>query len=233
MNIIEIKNISKYYGDNVVLNDISFNIQRGEICGLLGLNGAGKSTLMKIIICMINADSGEIRFEGRRFNRDDLLNIGALIENPPIYGNLSAYDNLKVKALLYGIEDEDIRKIMDMVGLGRTNKRAALFSMGMKMRLGIGLALLTKPKFLLLDEPTNGLGPEGIKKLKEMLLDLSESGTGILLSSHQLHDIAGISDKIVIINKGRMEFNGSINDTEDLERTFFKVIHKGGHYNVG
>ena len=160
---IQIKHIKKVFKDKEVLNDISFTIESGSICGLLGVNGAGKSTLMKTLYGLESQSAGEILFDGKTSKeiKDD-KKFGALIESPAIYMNLSAFDNLKTKALLYDIPDETIRETLNLIGLANTGrKKAGKFSLGMKQRLGLGMAIITNPEFLILDEPTNGLDPDG------------------------------------------------------------------------
>lgn len=223
---VQIKNISKSYKGKNILNNVNFNIDSGSICGLLGINGAGKSTLMKILFNLEVADEGEILFDGNKQLARNKM--GALIEFPAIYQNLSAFDNLKTKALLYGISDERINQTLSIIGLENTgNKKAGKFSLGMKQRLGIGMAILTEPEFLILDEPTNGLDPDGINELLDLMRKLKESGTTILVSSHQLHEVSKVADKIVILNQGQIRYDNLNNDDSDLEQTFFRIVHGG------
>lgn len=223
---IKIENLRKEYAKQVVLNDISFQIKAGEICGLVGVNGAGKSTLMKILMGIVPKTSGDVYIDDKKWCREHLDKMGGLIETPPIYGNLSAFDNLKVKALINDIRNDRILEVLNIVGLENTKKRSAKFSMGMKMRLGIALAILNNPKILILDEPTNGLDPVGIKELKGLIKGLSQKGTTILLSSHQLKDVAEISDHIIMIEKGNISYDGACESTEKLERKFFEIINR-------
>ena len=200
---IQIKHIKKVFKDKEVLNDISFTIESGSICGLLGVNGAGKSTLMKILYGLESQSAGEILFDGKtsREIKDD-KKFGALIESPAIYMNLSAFDNLKTKALLYDIPDETIRETLNLIGLANTGrKKAGKFSLGMKQRLGLGMAIITNPEFLILDEPTNGLD--------------------------QLHEVSKIADDIVILHQGKIHYNQPNQDKQDLEKLFFSIIHGG------
>lgn len=224
MEII-VKDLKKEYGNQIVLENISFKIQSGEVCGLVGINGAGKSTLMKILIGIIKKTSGEILVDGKIWTTNNLEKIGAIIESPPLYGNLNAFDNLKAKALLNNIDDDRILEVLQMVGLQNNKKRVSKFSMGMKMRLGIGLAIINNPSFLILDEPTNGLDPLGIKELKNLILLLAKKGTTVLVSSHQLKDVSEISDHIVMINKGKIAYDGICESTEKLEKEFFNIVN--------
>jgi len=225
MKKIEIKNLCKSYAEQEVLKDISFDIQGGQVTGLIGVNGAGKSTLMKILVGIISKSSGEVLIDGYPWERKDLDRISALIETPAIYENLSAFDNLKVKALLFGIDDGRILETLKIVGLENTKKKSGKYSLGMKVRLGIALALLNNPEFLILDEPTNGLDPVGIKDLKAIIRKLADKGTAILISSHQLKDVKDVSDHIVMINRGEIAYQGSVNSTEELEKVFFNIVN--------
>jgi len=175
---VSIKNVSKQFKDKQVLRDVSFTIESGSVCGLLGINGAGKSTLMKILYGLEQKDKGQISYDGRIKTKRE--NIGALIENPAIYSNLSAFDNLMTKALLFDISKERIQQTLSIVGLSNTDKkRAGKFSIGMKQRLGIGMAILTRPNFLILDEPTNGLDPDGREELINLIIRLKRDGVTI------------------------------------------------------
>ena len=217
---IQIKHIKKVFKDKKVLNDISFTIESGSICGLLGVNGAGKSTLMKILYGLESQSAGKEIKDDKKF--------GALIESPAIYMNLSAFDNLKTKALLYDIPDETIRETLNLIGLANTGrKKAGKFSLGMKQRLGLGMAIITNPEFLILDEPTNGLDPDGIKELLDLINYLKQKEMTILISSHQLHEVSKIADDIVILHQGKIHYNQPNQDKQDLEKLFFSIIHGG------
>lgn len=223
---IQVQKLRKSYKDREVLKNISFEIKEGSICGLLGINGAGKSTIMKIIFGLENADSGEVIFNGGK--NAGIYEIGALIETPAIYMNLSAYDNLKTRALLYDISDERINEVLNLIGLSNTGKKkAGSFSLGMKQRLGLGMAIITSPDLLILDEPTNGLDPNGIKELLNLMISLKKSGMTILLSSHQLYEVSKVADKIVILHDGQIFYDGSNVQSDDLESLFFRIVHGG------
>ena len=223
---IQVQKLRKSYKDREVLKNISFEIKEGSICGLLGINGAGKSTIMKIIFGLENADSGEVIFNGGK--NAGIYEIGALIETSAIYMNLSAFDNLKTRALLYDISDERINEVLNLIGLSNTGKKkAGSFSLGMKQRLGLGMAIITSPDLLILDEPTNGLDPDGIKELLNLMISLKKSGMTILLSSHQLYEVSKVADKVVILHDGHIFYDGSNVQSDDLESLFFRIVHGG------
>lgn len=226
---VKIQGISKKFKDNPVLEEITFTIASGTICGLLGINGAGKSTLMKIIYALEHADKGKVFYDGDTVVPKERL--GALIEEPAIYKNLSAFDNLKTKGLLYGEDATKIRATLEKVGLkDAKKKRAGKFSVGMKQRLGIGMALLTEPSLLILDEPTNGLDPKGTAELLEFIKDLSAKGMTILVSSHQLDVITKVADQIVILDKGKIRYD-ALNDAKiDLNKKFFEIVQGSGNH---
>ena len=222
---VELMSIHKSFKDKDVLKGISLSIPSGTVCGLLGINGAGKSTLMKILYGLERADSGQILFDGREKTGQKL---GALIERPAIYGNLSAYDNLKTKALLYGLPKERILQVLEQIGLADAGrKKAGKFSLGMKQRLGLGMAILTQPDFLILDEPTNGLDPDGILDLLTLIRNLRNQGMTILVSSHQLAEMSKVADTIAILHGGELVYQGVNQEGKDLENLFFHIVHGG------
>lgn len=227
---VQVKNLKKSFKDKEILKGISFEIEKGSVCGLLGVNGAGKSTIMKIIFGLEEADSGAVVFNGEKISEKSSadFNIGALIESPAIYMNLSAFDNLKTRALLYDISDVRIKEVLKLIGLSHTGKKkAGHFSLGMKQRLGLGMAMITNPDLLILDEPTNGLDPDGIKELLDLISHLKNTGMTILLSSHQLHEVSKVADRIVILHDGEIFYDEANTHDADLEKLFFKIVHGG------
>lgn len=227
-DIVVIKNLSKEFKGQKVLREVSMKIPEHCVYGLLGPNGAGKSTLLKTITGLLKPTSGAVFFQGHRWTREDLSQIGALIETPPIYENLTAWENLKVRALLLGIDNERIREVLSLIDLGDTGKKkAGAFSLGMKQRLGIGLALLNHPKLLVLDEPINGLDPLGIQQLRELIRSFPKKGITVILSSHILSEIQQTADYIGIISGGRLGFEGKVDEQENLEALFMEVTAKG------
>ncbi|KLU64102.1 MULTISPECIES: lantibiotic protection ABC transporter ATP-binding protein [Desulfosporosinus] len=223
--ILQTKDLCKTFkGQNVVTN-ISLSIAENSIYGLLGPNGAGKSTTLKMITGMLRPTSGQILFEGHRWRRKDLNDIGCLIESPPLYENLTAYENLKVRTTLLGLPESRISEVLAIVDLKDTGKkRAGQFSMGMKQRLGIALALLNHPKLLILDEPTNGLDPIGIHELRELIKSFPRQGITVILSSHILSEVEQIVDHIGIIANGVLGYQDVVNPGQNLEELFMQVV---------
>ncbi|MBC3805227.1 lantibiotic protection ABC transporter ATP-binding subunit [Acetobacterium fimetarium] len=221
------KDLCKNYRHQKANDRISITVRKNSIYGLLGPNGAGKSTLLKIITGMIQPSSGEIFFDGRKWERKDLLKIGALIEEPPVYENLTAVENLKVRALLYNLPNSRIEEVLKLVGLTNTGKKkAGQFSMGMKQRLGIALALLNNPTLLILDEPTNGLDPIGVQDLRKLILSFPRKGITVILSSHLLSEVEQIADDIGIIANGKLWYQEAVHAHENLESLFMDVVRK-------
>lgn len=200
--LIEVKNIHKRYAKHHALDNVSFNIYEGRICGLIGENGAGKTTLIRIISGLIKQDSGEIvGLKGCK--------LSSIVEAPALHLNLSAYDNLHYQLLLCGENPsyEKIEKILNLVGLADVDpkKKAKDFSLGMRQRLAIGLAIIDSPKLLILDEPINGLDPKGIKDIRDILATLkNDFNITILISSHILSELDLIADDYVIMSKGKV-----------------------------
>lgn len=209
------------------MNNVSITVRENSIYGLLGPNGAGKSTTLKMITGMLRPTSGKVLFNGHEWNRKDLEQIGALIETPPLYENLSAVENLEVRAKLLNIPKTRIDKVLKMVDLQNTGrKKAGQFSMGMKQRLGIAIALLNSPKLLILDEPTNGLDPIGIQELRSLIRSFPSKGITVILSSHILSEVQLIADDIGIISNGILGYEGQMNKDENLENLFVEVVRK-------
>ena len=226
--MIEVRDLVKKYGEHYAVDHLSFRVEKGQIYGFLGPNGAGKSTLLKCLTGMLRPTEGEILFDGHPWTREDLDHIGALVEMPPIYENLSAWENLKVRTLLLGLPDSRIEEVLDIVRLTNTGKkRAGAFSMGMKQRLGIAIALLNHPKLLVLDEPVNGLDPVGIQELRELIRRFPEEGITVLVSSHILSEIEQTADYIAIIVDGGVHYEGKVADGDNLEELFMNIVKKG------
>ena len=207
-NIIEIKNLEKSFKKQQVLKNISLSIPENCVYGLLGPNGAGKSTLLKMITGLLRPDSGQIIFQGHPWSRKDLKDIGGLIETPPVYENLSAWENLKVRALILGEPEARMREVLEIADLTDTGKKpAGKFSLGMKQRLGIAQALLNRPKILVLDEPTAGLDPKERVRFRRLLERLGKESI-VLLSTHIVSDLERIADRILLMQDGRLTLDG-------------------------
>jgi len=220
--VLEIENLKKFYGENCVLNNISLEIEEKSIYGLIGPNGAGKSTLMKSILGLIKRDSGTINLYGKNItekNQKEMnKNLGSLIENPSFYDHLTACENLDIVCELKGIDKKEIKNILNDVGLSNyINKKVREYSLGMKQRLGIAIALIGNPKFLILDEPINGLDPQGIEEMRNLFKSIvKNSNTSILISSHILDEIEKISTHIGILKNGNLIYNGSLENYRKL-----------------
>ena len=204
--ILKTTNLCKSFNGQTAVNDISLNIERNSVYGLLGPNGAGKSTTLKMITGILRPTSGSIEFDGHAWKRSDLNHIGAFIEMPPLYENLTAYENLKVRTTILGLTDKRIDEVLQIVRLTETGKkRAGQFSLGMKQRLGIAMALVGEPDLLVLDEPINGLDPQGIVEVREIIQRLAkEKNMTILISSHILDELSKIATYYGIINNGKL-----------------------------
>ncbi len=230
--ILQTRDLCKAFKGQQAVNNVSLSIEENSVYGLLGPNGAGKSTTLKMLAGMLRPTAGEIIFEGHPWTRKDLLNIGALIESPPLYENLTAKENLKVRTTVLGLPDSRIDEVLKTVDLTKTGtKRSGQFSMGMKQRLGIAIALLNKPKLLILDEPTNGLDPIGIQELRKLIRSFPDQGITVILSSHILSEVEQIVDHIGIIAGGELGYQEAVTPGQNLETLFMQVAaakRKGG-----
>lgn len=233
--VLEVDGVCKRFGKQEVLKGLRFNVEQGEIAGLLGPNGAGKSTLFKIISGLQSADSGNVLLDGISYVDDSikyLSKLGVLIEQPALYLKLSAYQNMVQQARLYGpVDKERIRELLKIFELDSVNnKETKFFSLGMKQRLGIAMALYPKPSLLLLDEPMNGLDPEGIVKMRSILKKVSEDNVSIIISSHILSEIEMLCDRILILNDGVIKDDLKNQKTDktvsELENTYMKAVRK-------
>jgi ABC-2 type transport system ATP-binding protein len=218
--ILTTDNLTKIYGEKHAADNISLHIKRGDVYGLIGRNGAGKTTVLKMICGLSTPTSGSVTFNGKTGVElsQEKKKIGSLIESPGLFPKLSAYQNIKIKCILYGKNnDEYIKSLLAQVGLSKVGKKPAQsFSLGMKQRLGIALALVGDPEFIVLDEPINGLDPQGIAEMREIIHKLSkEMGMTVIVSSHILDELAKVADAFGIINDGKLmdEFT-----SEELEK---------------
>ena len=214
--ILTTDNLTKVYGDRRAADSISLHIKKGDVYGLIGRNGAGKTTILKMICGLSHPTSGSVTFLGKTGAElsSEMHKIGSLIESPSLFLKMSAYQNLKIKCILCGKNnDEYIKSLLKQVGLENVEKKTVQnFSLGMKQRLGIALALVGDPEFIVLDEPINGLDPQGIAEMREIIGRLSkELGMTVIVSSHILDELAKVANSFGIINDGKLidEFTSS------------------------
>lgn len=226
--VLEIKNLSKKYGKRKIIDNLSLNVEAGQVYGFLGANGAGKTTTMKMIVGFIDIDCGEIYINGINTKKEHaraMENVGAVIENPDLYDYLSGLDNLKLYARIHNIDKKRVFEVIKIIGLeARINDKVKKYSLGMKQRLGIGVAILHRPKLLILDEPTNGLDPEGIKELRDFLKDMAhKDNIAIFVSSHLLSEMQLMCDKIAIIDKGKIVKVDDVSNIKSNKKNIYDI----------
>ncbi|MEW9093807.1 MAG: ABC transporter ATP-binding protein [Clostridiaceae bacterium] len=218
MNVLEVDNLCKRLGSKPIIRGVSFSVKEGEIFGFLGPNGAGKTTTIRMLVGLIHPNEGSIKIMGKDLSKEReaaLSHIGAVVENPELYGYLTGRENLMQIARIRGISKEKVDEIIDIVGLkDRIDDKVKKYSLGMKQRLGIGAALLPEPKLLILDEPTNGLDPSGILEFRSLIKNICrEKKTSFFISSHILSEIQLLCHRVAFINKGIIQ---SIENTNDM-----------------
>lgn len=221
--VIETQGLSFSFGNQQVVRSLSLQVPEGSIYGFLGPNGAGKTTTIKLLLNLLKTDQGSIRIFNKDLetNRISILSqIGSLIEQPAIYGHLSGKENMMNRALLLQVAESRVDEMLTLVHLkDAANKKAGKYSLGMKQRLGIALALLSDPQLLILDEPTNGLDPNGIIEIRELLIRLvSQYKKTVFVSSHLLAEVERMATHVGIIDKGEMLFQGSISDLQAISQ---------------
>jgi len=209
MTVLKTRNLTKRYGSVAAVDNVDLTVEKGDIFGLIGQNGAGKTTLMRLVTGLSFADRGDVELFGETSAADlskARTRMGSVIELPALYPNLTAVQNLEYFRILRGVPDKNVvHKTLEQVGLTDTGKKKFKnFSLGMKQRLGLALALLGSPDFIILDEPTNGLDPIGIIEMRDLMKRLNEQGITLLVSSHILNELAQIATKYTIIHKGRI-----------------------------
>lgn len=229
--MLETRGLTKRFGRGpsaqVAVSGVGLHVPCGYVYGLLGPNGAGKSTTLKMVTGMLRPSEGEIFIAGTPWSREALYGIGSLIETPPLYPNLTARENLRVRTTLLGISPKRIDEVLETVGLVSTGKkRAGQFSLGMKQRLGLALALLARPQLLILDEPTNGLDPIGIEELRGLIRALPQQGITVMVSSHILSEVAQTADCVGIMAGGVLAYEGVLDPAQDLEALFMEVCRR-------
>lgn len=214
MDIITTHGLTKAYGTTTVVDHLDLAVPAGTLFGFLGPNGSGKSTTMKMLLGLARPSSGEIQVFGEPMNRATrrrhLAHIGSLIEAPSVYGHLTGAENMRIVQLLLGLDDAAIDHALAIVRLDQhRNKLVKQYSLGMKQRLGIAMALAHSPRLLILDEPTNGLDPAGIEEIRELLIALTGEGITVMVSSHLLAEMEKMVQSLAIIDHGRMLFQGT------------------------
>ena len=234
--MLEIQKLNKSYRRRKIIDNLNMTVYKGDIYGFLGANGEGKTTTIRMITSLIKADSGDIIINGKsviNFKNEAVKNIGAMVEAPKFYENMSGYENLELMAkIMPGVSALDIQNVLDLVGLkDRGRDKFKEYSMGMKQRLGIANALLGDPKLIILDEPSNGLDPYGMKEINNLIVSLAKRcDKTFIISSHLLHEMEGICNRIGILHSGKLCIEGEVralindNKVENLEELFFKKV---------
>ncbi|WP_264531005.1 ABC transporter ATP-binding protein [Flavobacterium sp. N502540] len=222
--ILTIENLHKRYGRIQALKNVSFEIQKGHVYGILGPNGSGKSTTLGIVLNVVNRTSGNYTwFGGKLQTHEALKKVGAIIERPNFYPYMTAEENLKLVCKIKSINYSKISEKLDLVGLSeRKDSKFSTFSLGMKQRLAIASALLNDPEILILDEPTNGLDPQGIHQIRDIIRKIASQGTTILLASHLLDEVEKVCSHVVVLRKGEILYSGSV-DGMSANEGFFEL----------
>ena len=212
--ILSIKNLHKRYGSIQALKNVSFDIHKGNVYGILGPNGSGKSTTLGIVLNVVNKTSGEYNwFNGTIETHEALKKVGAIIERPNFYPYMTATENLELVCKIKGIQSSKVIEKLELVGLvERQNSRFSTFSLGMKQRLAIASALLNDPEILILDEPTNGLDPQGIHQIRDIIKRIASQGTTILLASHLLDEVEKVCTHVAIMKRGNLITAGPVDE---------------------
>lgn len=222
--ILSIKNLHKKYGNVHAVNDVSLEIIKGNVYGILGPNGSGKSTTLGIVLNVVNKTAGEYSwFGGTMQTHEALKKVGAIIERPNFYPYMTARENLELVCKIKNINYGKVQEKLELVGLlERENSKFSTFSLGMKQRLAIASALLNDPEILILDEPTNGLDPQGIHQIRDIIKLIASHGTTILLASHLLDEVEKVCTHVLVLQKGKILYSGSV-DTMSNNQDFFEL----------
>lgn len=226
--VIRVDQVSYRFSSGNVVEGLDLLINPGQLFGFVGPNGAGKTTMIKMLLGLLTPREGSIEIFGQTFHKNKkniLRKIGALVEAPAIYPHLTAMENLQIQKLFYSVSDKKCRAVLELTGLVDTDKKVVRqFSLGMKQRLGIAMALLNDPEILILDEPINGLDPVGIKEFRKLLHQLhDEKGITVFLSSHLLAELEQTVDVVAIINKGKMLYQGNLDILKKKNRGMLKI----------
>ncbi|MCF4101325.1 ATP-binding cassette domain-containing protein [Gillisia sp. M10.2A] len=222
--ILTLNNLTKKYGPLTAVDNLSFEIKKGNVYGILGPNGSGKSTTLGMVLNVVNKTSGDFHwFDGKDSTHEALKMVGAIIEHPNFYPYMTAVQNLALVCKIKGVNSSKIEEKLEVVGLlDRKNSKFRTFSLGMKQRLAIASALLNDPEILILDEPTNGLDPQGIHQIREIIRNIAATGTTILLASHLLDEVEKVCSHVVIIRKGVKLYSGRV-DEMNASHGFFEL----------
>lgn len=212
--ILTINNLTKKFGYLTAVKDLSFTINKGNVYGILGPNGSGKSTTLGVVLNVVNKTQGDFHwFDGQTSTHEALKRVGAIIERPNFYPYMTAYQNLKLVCKIKGVSEDKILEKLDIVGLlDRKDSKFKTYSLGMKQRLAIASALLNDPEILILDEPTNGLDPQGIHQIREIIKEIANQGTTILLASHLLDEVEKVCSHVVVLRKGEKLYSGRVDE---------------------
>lgn len=220
--ILTIQNLNKRYGRIQALKNVSFEIKKGHVYGILGPNGSGKSTTLGIVLNVVNKTSGNYNwFDGKMETHEALKKVGAIIERPNFYPYMTAEENLKLVCKIKNINYSKIQEKLELVGLNeRKDSKFSTFSLGMKQRLAIASALLNDPEILILDEPTNGLDPQGIHQIRDIIRMIAAQGTTILLASHLLDEVEKVCSHVLVLRKGEVLYSGKVDEMSSNEGFF-------------
>ncbi|QPQ32729.1 ABC transporter ATP-binding protein [Lysinibacillus sp. JNUCC 51] len=224
MSLLQIRDLTKKIGNKIIVDQVTLNIEKGEILGLLGPNGAGKTSTIRMIVGLMSKTGGQVLIDGTDAHthfEQTMKHVGVIVENPDLYKYLSGYDNLlHFSRMTPGVTEARIREVISLVGLEHSiSDKVATYSLGMRQRLGLAVALVHKPSLLILDEPTNGLDPAGIRELRGHLKHLAQKeSVGIMISSHLMSEMEMMCDRVAIMQKGKLISTHKISDMEEDER---------------
>ena len=233
MSVIEVRGLTKRFGQVLAVDRLSFTVEAGEVVGFLGPNGAGKTTTLRMLLGLVRPDDGTATINGSSYRdlAEPLHQVGAVLEASSFHPGRTARNHLRVQALAGQADPSRVDDVLELTGLTEAaDRRIGGFSLGMRQRLGLATALLTDPGLLILDEPANGLDPEGVRWLRDLLRGLAAEGATVLVSSHILAEVAHTVDSVVILDRGHLVTQSSLADltigAQDLEDAFFKLTRE-------
>jgi ABC-2 type transport system ATP-binding protein len=245
--VIELHGLTKRFGDVVAVDELSFEVDSGQVVGFLGPNGAGKTTTLRMLLGLATPTEGSATINGRPYQKLDrpLHVVGAVLDATGAHPGRSARNHLRIEAMLGEVDQSRIDEVLDLVDLtSAADRRVGEFSLGMRQRLGLATALLTEPEILILDEPANGLDPEGVHWLRQLLRDLAAEGRTVLVSSHVLAEVANTVDSVVILDRGRLVTHSTLDEltvgvtqvvrirTPKAEDLRAALVHEGAHVQL-